>query len=92
MKRVRAGDLNGRIKVVTNDEVGYAGDVINEMTQGLKERERMKQSLELAKEVQLRLLPAAAPKFDGLDVAGITLYCDETGGDYFDYLNLHETE
>jgi sigma-B regulation protein RsbU (phosphoserine phosphatase) len=91
LKRVHAGDLNGRIKVVTNDEVGYAGDVINEMTQGLKERERMKHSLELAKEVQLRLLPAAAPKFDALDVAGVSLYCDETGGDYFDYLNLHET-
>ncbi len=33
---------------------------------GLKERARMRQSLELAKEVQLRLLPKKAPKVEGL--------------------------
>ena len=49
LKRVREGYLDGKVKVTTNDEIGYAGDVINEMTEGLKERERMKQSLELAK-------------------------------------------
>ena len=88
LKRIREGYLDGKVNVTTNDEIGYAGDVINEMTEGLKERERMKQSLELAKEVQLNLLPARAPKIDGLDIAGISLYCDETGGDYYDYLRL----
>ena len=92
LKRIREGDLDGKVKVTTNDEIGYAGDVINEMTRGLKERERMKQSLELAKEVQLKLLPEKAPAIDGLDIAGISLYCDETGGDYFDYLNFQEPD
>lgn len=59
------------------------------MTAGLRERERMKHSLELAKEVQLKLLPHEGPKLSSLDVAGISLYCDETGGDYYDYLPLH---
>ena len=90
LKRVREGYLDGKVKVTTNDEIGYAGDVINEMTEGLKERERMKQSLELAKEVQLNLLPEKAPKINGLDIAGISLYCDETGGDYYDYLSLQD--
>jgi Serine phosphatase RsbU, regulator of sigma subunit len=39
-------------------------------------------------EVQRRLLPASAPKVRGLDVAGHSTYCDETGGDYFDFLVL----
>ena len=88
LKRIHEGHLDGRVVVSTNDEIGYAGDVINEMTMGLKERRRMKQSLELAKEVQLKLLPQDVPRIPGLDVAGISLYCDETGGDYFDYLTL----
>lgn len=90
LKRIHEGQLDGRVRVTTNDEIGYAGDVINEMTAGLKERQRMKQSLDLAKEVQLRLLPQTAPQINGLDIAGISLYCDETGGDYFDFLALKD--
>jgi sigma-B regulation protein RsbU (phosphoserine phosphatase) len=39
-------------------------------------------------EVQQRLLPATAPAVRGLDVAGHSTYCDETGGDYYDFLVL----
>lgn len=92
LKRIREGYLDGRVEVTTNDEIGYTGDVINEMAAGLKERERMKQSLELAKEVQLNLLPEKAPAINGLDIAGISLYCDETGGDYYDYLSLQDSD
>ncbi len=91
LKRIREGYFDRRVKVTTNDELGYTGDVINEMTDGLKERERMKQSLELAKEVQLNLLPKQAPKINGLDIAGISQYCDETGGDYYDYLSSKDS-
>ncbi len=28
------------------------------------------------------------PKIDGLDIASHCKYCDETGGDYFDFLNI----
>jgi len=90
LKRIHEGHLDGRVRVTTNDEIGYAGDVINEMTAGLKERQRMKQSLELAQEVQRRLLPQTAPQINGLDIAGTSLYCDETGGDYYDYLALRD--
>jgi len=88
LKRIRAGDLAERVRVTTNDEIGYAGDVINEMAVGLQERARMKHSLALAKEVQQKLLPLRAPRRQGLNLAGISLYCDETGGDYYDYLPL----
>jgi sigma-B regulation protein RsbU (phosphoserine phosphatase) len=74
------------VQVTTNDEIGYTGDVINEMTAGLIERDRIRQSLGLAMEVQQHLLPGSDPKIDGLDIAGDSSYCEETGGDYFDYL------
>ena len=92
LQRIRQGYLDGKVNVTTNDEFGYAGDVINEMTDGLKEREQIKHSLELAKEVQLNLLPKKVPGIDGLDIAGTSRYCDETGGDYFDYFHLQDSE
>jgi sigma-B regulation protein RsbU (phosphoserine phosphatase) len=75
-----------KARVVSNDELGDLGDGINEMTEGLIERDRMRQSLYLAKEVQQALLPRTDPQISGLDIASTSVYCDETGGDYFDYL------
>lgn len=45
-----------------------------------------KKALALAAEVQKGLLPNTAPRFDGLDICGKSLPCDEVGGDYFDFL------
>jgi sigma-B regulation protein RsbU (phosphoserine phosphatase) len=86
LQRVRNGKFDKKIQVTSNDEIGYTGDVINEMTEGLKERDRIRQSLGIAKEVQQHLLPSQAPEIKGLDIAGKSIYCEETGGDYFDYL------
>jgi len=55
-----------------------------------KERDRLRHSLELAKEVQQKLLPKGNPRIDGLEVAGKSIYCDETGGDYYDFIQFKE--
>jgi sigma-B regulation protein RsbU (phosphoserine phosphatase) len=86
LRGVRNGILDKKVKVTSNDEIGYTGDVINEMTEGLKEREKLRHSLDLAKEVQQHLMPESDPRIQGLDVAGKSIYCEETGGDYYDYL------
>jgi sigma-B regulation protein RsbU (phosphoserine phosphatase) len=88
LKRVRDGHFDRKVRVTSNDEIGYTGDVINEMTEGLKERNRMRSSLELAKEVQQHFLPDSDPLIPGLDIAGRSIYCERTGGDYFDYLDF----
>lgn len=46
-----------------------------------------KKALQLAAEVQKGLFPTTPPSLVGLDIAGISLPCDEVGGDYFDYLS-----
>ena len=51
-----------------------------------KEHRRVRQSLSLAMEVQQNLLPKTDPQFEGLDISGKSIYCDETGGDYYDFL------
>ena len=54
-----------------------------------QEQDRIKHSLSLAREVQQNLLPHQSPQMDGLDIAGTSIYCDETGGDYYDYIDSH---
>jgi len=49
---------------------------------------RLRHALNLAMEVQQSLLPEHTPTVAGLDVAARSKYCDETGGDYYDYLDV----
>ena len=91
VRRVRKGHFKQKVRVVSNDELGVLGDGLNEMTEGLIERDNIRQSLYLAKEVQQTLLPREDPKLDGLDVAATIVYCDETGGDYYDFLDTSAT-
>jgi sigma-B regulation protein RsbU (phosphoserine phosphatase) len=83
--KVHDGDFHQKVRVVSNDELGDLGDGMNLMTAGLIERDQMRRSLYLAKEVQQALLPRSNPEIKGLDIASASVYCDETGGDYYDF-------
>lgn len=52
-----------------------------------KEHRKVRHSLSLAMEVQQSLLPKVNPRVKDLLIAGRSLYCDETGGDYYDFLD-----
>jgi serine phosphatase RsbU (regulator of sigma subunit) len=45
-----------------------------------------KSSLAQASAVQQKLMPKCDPRVDGFDIAGRSVWCDETGGDYYDFL------
>jgi len=92
LRSVRNGKFDQKVRVTSNDEIGYTGDVINEMAEGLQERDRMRQSLAFAMEVQQQLMPDSDPQIKGLDIAGTSVYCEETGGDYYDYLTRNDAE
>jgi len=92
VRNIKEGNLQTRVKVVSNDEIGVLGDAVNDMAKGLIERERMQQSLNLAKEVQQNLLPKENLKVKGYDIAGKSVYCDETGGDYYDFISIGEDD
>ncbi|MEE9529595.1 MAG: PP2C family protein-serine/threonine phosphatase, partial [Syntrophobacteria bacterium] len=47
-------------------------------------------ALEVAEEVQQNLLPQKNPSIEGFDIAGKSIYCSQTGGDYYDFLNVPE--
>lgn len=51
---------------------------------------RMLSALELAEEVQQNLLPKDVPDIKGLDIAAKSIYCNKTGGDFYDFLNVSQ--
>ena len=50
------------------------------------QRERLNRELEIARDVQQRLLPQSAPPIRGLDYAGLCRPASSVGGDYYDFL------
>jgi sigma-B regulation protein RsbU (phosphoserine phosphatase) len=86
--RITLGDFSKLLPVKTRDEVGDLIRSFNKMVEQLQERIRLKAALDLAMEVQQNLLPQKSLKTEGLDIAGRSIYCDETGGDYYDFLEV----
>ncbi len=88
LERVSLGDLTRLVPVVTRDEFGFIAGHTNSMIHGLRHRTEMMGDLKLAEEVQQSLLPRQSPRIAGMEIAGTSIYCRETGGDYYDYLQL----
>ena len=88
--KLAQGDFDVKVNIATNDELQQLGDIFNQTGPKLKAMEKMKGSLELARAIQQNLLPGTAPKLEGFELAGNCKYCDETGGDYYDFIELTE--
>ena len=52
--------------------------------------ELLRQTLELADEIQKNMLPRRNPHIANFQIAGKSVYCSETGGDYFDFLKTEK--
>ena len=50
----------------------------------------MRRELDLASEIQKKMLPAQAPQIDRFAVAGTNVTAREVGGDYFDYIRMDD--
>jgi phosphoserine phosphatase RsbU/P len=90
LERVTNGDLSRLVPVATRDEFGLIAGHTNTMIEGLRHRIELLTSLKLAEEVQRSLLPSKSPKVPGMEISGTSIYCDETGGDYYDFIPLPE--
>ena len=86
--QLEKGNLRAEVDISGSDEIGALGQAFNHMLPALRERLRLKESLDLAQEVQSSLLPEKDLNLPGLQVSGVSRYCDETGGDFFDFIAL----
>lgn len=57
----------------------------NAKEQALLQTARLSRDMEIAKQIQISLLPETPPKFEGLDIAGKCLSAAQVGGDYYDF-------
>ena len=88
-KRLAKGDFSVRLKPRMKDERDQLIKAFNEIVPKIEEHMRMSNALGLAQEVQQSLLPQGDPSFPGFDIAGASIYCDETGGDYYDFIETN---
>jgi serine phosphatase RsbU (regulator of sigma subunit) len=96
-RRIAAGDLDTRIEVPNEDELGDLAASFNEMAAAVKRgkeealrRERLERDLLVAREIQEQLLPHAMPSVQGFEISGASLPSQQVGGDYFDFLDMPE--
>ena len=58
----------------------------HELTVELRSKERQDRELEIASEIQLRLLPSKCPQIKGLSIAAKCETASRVGGDYYDFI------
>ena len=58
----------------------------HELTVELRSKERQDRELEIASEIQLRLLPSKCPQIKGLAIAAKCETASRVGGDYYDFI------
>ncbi|MBI2428202.1 MAG: SpoIIE family protein phosphatase [Ignavibacteriales bacterium] len=80
------------IGLVRKEEFHFSVDTIPSHIKRISERERMAKELEIARSVQMSLLPKENPHVIGFDIAGICIPAFEVGGDYYDFVYLSDNK
>ncbi len=94
-QRIIKGDLDFKIDIPNEDELGDLATSFNAMTLAVKKgreeaimRAHLESELETARKIQEKLLPREMPQLSGFEIAGTSLPSMQVGGDYFDFLDL----
>jgi serine phosphatase RsbU (regulator of sigma subunit)/energy-coupling factor transporter transmembrane protein EcfT len=94
-ERVKSGNFERRIAVRSDDQLGQLATSFNDMTGRIQhllleqdEKRRLEQELQIARDIQMSLLPHSALNAPGMSVAALCAPAREVGGDYYDFLPL----
>jgi len=96
-KAIGRVEMEHTVEVKTGDELEVLADSFNKMAQDLKwhmedlkcttaEKERLQKELEIARGIQLRLLPQHPPYIEGMDLVANNIPAQEIGGDFYDFI------
>ncbi len=56
------------------------------------EKKRIEAQLEIARQVQLELLPSSDPQMDGFDISAYVFPTEEVSGDYYDWVKVFDDQ
>jgi serine phosphatase RsbU (regulator of sigma subunit) len=56
------------------------------------EKERLEKELDVAREIQRKILPLKAPEFPSLQISSVFIPAFEVGGDYYDFFKISESK
>lgn len=94
-------DTKSRASAYGNEELELATGIANQtaialsnisMQRKMIEQRTFEREMEIAREIQCRLLPRKMPEIPGYDFAAINAPAKQVGGDYYDFLSLSEDE
>ena len=63
-----------------------------ELHEQLIEKKRLQGQLEVARQVQLELLPPMDPELEGFDISAYNFPTEEVSGDYYDWVRIYEDQ
>jgi serine phosphatase RsbU (regulator of sigma subunit) len=99
MKQVASGDLKFRAQPSKQSEFGFLTDSFNSMADNIerlneetKQTARMKNEIEMARRIQLNLLPAEIARPEGYEIYGKNVPSLELSGDYYDAVSWGDDE
>lgn len=78
--KIRAGENSVKVQVVSNDEIGYLGDRVNEMAKGLRERERIRKLLNLFTSPEIGREILSGRTFEGAEIRRVTVLFSDLRG------------
>jgi len=58
----------------------------------LIEKQRLQTQLEIARQVQLQLLPPKDPQLEGFDISAYNFPTEEVSGDYYDWVRIYDDQ
>ena len=89
---MQAGDFSVRVPHRRDDQLGALGESFNQMAGSIqrlieesKQRQRLENELEIARQVQEQLFPRSLPELKTLELRGLCLAARTVSGDYYDY-------
>ena len=65
-------------------------DKYRKTTDSQSQMKKVQMSLEQASRIQQTLMPKSNPNVEGFDIAGQSIWCDETSGDYYDFIHSED--